>query len=110
MKGLKEVDKVRKLRLQFQLLLEDYINDRQFDTRGRFGVMMLTLPPLQSITLEMIEEIQFAKILGYARVDNLLQEMLLGSNFIEFVLPPQGEVSAVMGGLSPILHLSLGPL
>ena len=41
---------------------------------------MLTLPPLQSISLEMIEQIQFAKIFGYARIDNLLQEMLLGNN------------------------------
>ena len=66
------------LRYQVQLLLEDYINDRQYESRGRFGEILLTLPALQSITWQMIEQIQFAKLFGVARIDNLLQEMLLG--------------------------------
>jgi hypothetical protein len=45
---------------------------------GRFGEILLLLPTLQSITWQMIEQIQFAKICGVAKVDNLLQEMLLG--------------------------------
>ena len=57
--------------------LEDYINERQYDTRGRFGQILLTLPSLQSITLQMIEQISFAKTYGVS-IDNLLQEMLLG--------------------------------
>ncbi|ROT83510.1 putative retinoid X receptor [Penaeus vannamei] len=70
--------RVKALRYQVQLLLEDYINDRQFESRGRFGEILLTLPALQSITWQMIEQIQFAKLFGVARIDNLLQEMLLG--------------------------------
>lgn len=58
--------------------LEDYISDRQYDPRGRFGEILLTLPALQSITWQMIEQIQFAKLFGVARIDSLLQEMLLG--------------------------------
>ena len=72
------------LRYQVQLLLEDYINDRQYESRGRFGEILLTLPALQSITWQMIEQIQFAKLFGVARIDNLLQEMLLGGTVLSF--------------------------
>ena len=41
--------------------LEDYISDRQYDHRGRFGAILLTLPSLQSITWQMIEKINEAK-------------------------------------------------
>lgn len=58
--------------------LEDYINDRQYDSRGRFGELLLLLPTLQSITWQMIEQLQFVKLCGLAKIDNLLQEMLLG--------------------------------
>ncbi|XP_068208962.1 hepatocyte nuclear factor 4-gamma-like isoform X2 [Palaemon carinicauda] len=77
-RGLHNVEKVKSLRHRVQLLLEDYINDRQYEPRGRFGEMLLTLPALQSITWQMIEQIQFAKLFGGAKIDNLLQEMLLG--------------------------------
>lgn len=40
--------------------------------------MLLILPALQSCAWQMIEQIQFAKLFGQARIDNLLQEMLLG--------------------------------
>lgn len=66
------------MRYQVQINLEDYINDRQYDSRGRFGEILLILPNLQSITWQMIEQIQFAKLFGMAKIDNLLQEMLLG--------------------------------
>lgn len=77
-KGLGDPQKIKSFRYQVQVNLEDYINDRQYDTRGRFGEILLMLPPLQSITWQMIEQVQFAKLFGMARIDNLLQEMLLG--------------------------------
>lgn len=58
--------------------LEDYINDRQYDSRGRFGELLLLLPTLQSITWQMIEQLQFIKFCSLAKIDNLLHEMLLG--------------------------------
>lgn len=58
--------------------LEDYINDRQYDSRGRFGELLLLLPTLQSITWQMIEQLHFMKLSGLAKIDNLLHEMLLG--------------------------------
>lgn len=77
-KGLSNIDRIKQLRFQIQINLEDYISDRQYDSRGRFGELLLTLPPLQSITWQMIEQIQFAKLFGVAHIDSLLQEMLLG--------------------------------
>jgi len=83
-RGLSEPHRIKALRYQVQLLLEDYISDRQYDSRGRFGELLLVLPGLQSVSWQMIEQIQFAKLFGMARIDNLLQEMLLGGeNFFE---------------------------
>ena len=70
------------MRFQVQLSLEDYINDRQYDSRGRFGELLLLLPTLQSVTWQMIEQIQFVKLFGMVKIDNLLQEMLLGGEYI----------------------------
>ncbi|GBP62538.1 Transcription factor HNF-4 homolog [Eumeta japonica] len=77
-KGLSQPQRIKQLRYQIQINLEDYISDRQYDGRGRFGELLLCLPPLQSITWQMIEQIQFAKLFGVAHVDSLLQEMLFG--------------------------------
>lgn len=46
--------------------------------RGRFGEILLLLPVLQSITWQMIQQIELAKMFGVAHIDSLLQEMLLG--------------------------------
>ena len=61
--------------------LEDYICDRQYASRGRFGELLLTLPSLQSITLQMIEQISYAKNYGVA-IDNLLQVITIIFNMI----------------------------
>lgn len=66
------------MRKQIHRNLEDYISDRQYETCGRFAELLLTLPALQSITWQMIEQIQFAKLFGMAHIEPLLQEMLLG--------------------------------
>ena len=81
-KGISDPQKIKAMRYQVQINLEDYINDRQYDSRGRFGEILLTLPALQSITWQMIEQLQFAKMFGVAKIDNLLQEMLLGGMHI----------------------------
>ncbi|XP_073461856.1 hepatocyte nuclear factor 4-beta-like isoform X1 [Aquarana catesbeiana] len=82
-KGLSDASKVKNMRFQVQVNLEDYINDRQYDSRGRFSDILLLLPPLQSITWQMIEQVQFAKLLGMAKIDSLLQEMLLGGSAMD---------------------------
>ncbi|XP_034019627.1 hepatocyte nuclear factor 4-gamma isoform X1 [Thalassophryne amazonica] len=77
-KSLRDPSKIKAMRLQVQMNLEDYINDRQYDSRGRFGELLLLLPTLQSITWQMIEQLQFIKLCGLTKIDNLLHEMLLG--------------------------------
>lgn len=77
-KGLQDPQRVKAIRYRVQTNLEDYINDRQYEARGRFGEILLLLPNLQSITWQMIEQIQYAKLYGMVNIDNLLQEMLLG--------------------------------
>lgn len=88
-KGLSDPVKIKNMRFQVQISLEDYINDRQYDSRGRFGELLLLLPTLQSITWQMIEQIQFVKLFGMVKIDNLLQEMLLGGEWTgTFLLLP----------------------
>ncbi|XP_051785279.1 hepatocyte nuclear factor 4-gamma isoform X1 [Erpetoichthys calabaricus] len=82
-KSLSNPNKIKHMRYQVQVSLEDYINDRQYDSRGRFGELLLLLPTLQSITWQMIEQIQFVKLFGMVKIDNLLQEMLLGGSVNE---------------------------
>ncbi|XP_062923239.1 hepatocyte nuclear factor 4-beta-like isoform X1 [Mobula hypostoma] len=82
-RGVSDSAKIKNMRFQVQVKLEDYINDRQYDSRGRFGDILLLLPPLQSITWQMIEQVQFARLFGVAKIDSLLQEMLLGGSTTE---------------------------
>ncbi|KAM3963232.1 hepatocyte nuclear factor 4 isoform 1-T1 [Aphomia sociella] len=99
-KGLSQPQKIKQLRYQIQINLEDYISDRQYDGRGRFGELLLCLPPLQSITWQMIEQIQFAKLFGVAHVDSLLQEMLLGGASTDATMEEQPPEMAA--GESPL--------
>ncbi|XP_037555405.1 hepatocyte nuclear factor 4-gamma-like isoform X2 [Dermacentor silvarum] len=106
-KGLSEPHKIKALRYQVQTNLEDYINDRQYDSRGRFGKIMLMLPTLQSITWQMIEQIQFAKLFGMAKVDNLLQEMLLGGMVGPQAFYNQRTSTSPLALSSSVIHQSI---
>lgn len=98
-KGLGDPQKIKQLRHQIQTSLEDYINDHQYDSRGRFGEILLLLPNLQSINLLMIDLIQFAKTIGVAKIDSLLQEMLLsGTQIPRPSSGPSGVVTSVSNG------------
>lgn len=61
-------------------IVNELPSDVKYVFRGRFGEILLILPVLQSITWQMIEQIQFAKLFGVAHIDSLLQEMLLGGD------------------------------
>jgi len=54
------------------------VSDRQYESRGRFGEILLLLPSLHSITRQLVDLLQLAMSCGAVKVDNLLQEMLLG--------------------------------
>ncbi|KAL6469008.1 hypothetical protein MHYP_G00225320 [Metynnis hypsauchen] len=72
--GLESSQMVRRLRFQAQVLLDEATCEQ----RGRFGELLLLLPPLQSMAWQMVEQLQLARLLGEANVDSLLQEMILG--------------------------------
>ena len=45
-KGLSDPQRIKSIRYQIQLNLEDYINDRQYDSRGRYvdhGTLLLCI-------------------------------------------------------------------
>ncbi|XP_046474811.1 hepatocyte nuclear factor 4-gamma isoform X2 [Neodiprion pinetum] len=117
-KGLSEPARIKHLRYQIQINLEDYISDRQYDSRGRFGEILLTLPALQSISWQMIEQIQFVRLFGVAHIDSLLQEMLLGGATAEnngsasLPIPnaPGSYVSSNESPSSPLTPAHPGPL
>lgn len=77
-KGISDPQKIKSIRYQIQVNLEDYVNDRLYDSRGRFGEILLILPNLQSITWLLIEQVQFMMTCGNLKIDSLLQEILLG--------------------------------
>ena len=79
--------------------LEDYILEHcQYTARGRLGEILCLIPTLQAISCELVDTIQFSKILGYAEVDALINEMLLnrGNN-----KKTPGAVSGVVSGVVP---------
>lgn len=85
--------RVEMFRYQIQLNLEDYVNDRQYNRRGRFGSLLLVLPSLHSIARELVEQVQLLKMLGAAKVDTLLVEMLLGETSCEETLSTSAKQS-----------------
>eukprot|EP00794_Sanderia_malayensis_P019187 gene19187-21109_t len=97
-KGLSNPKRVKNLRFEVHTSLEDYINEKCYDVpKGKFGELLLLLPTLQSCALQMVEQLQFAKLFGVAKVDNLLQEMLLGGSGVQdqleaFQLSPTATV------------------
>lgn len=70
--GLKVPQVVRHLHFQAQQPLEKATYKQQ----GKFGE--LVLPSLQSVAWQMVETLHLAQLFGKARMDKLLQEMLLG--------------------------------
>ncbi|XP_065064291.1 hepatocyte nuclear factor 4-gamma-like [Rhopilema esculentum] len=83
-RGLSDPKKIKSLRFEVHTSLEDYINDKCYDVpKGKFGELLLLLPTLQSVALQMVEQLQFARLFGVAKVDNLLQEMLLGGSGVQ---------------------------
>ncbi|KAL0107815.1 hypothetical protein PUN28_014827 [Cardiocondyla obscurior] len=82
-KGLSDQKTVRELRHNIQIKLENHISDHRCDLPGHFGDILLMLPALQSISWQMVEQIQFVRLFGVAHIDNLLQEIFLGGTTSE---------------------------
>ena len=86
-RGVGDSKKIQAMQRQVQINLEDFIQDQQYDSRGRFGQILLMLPSLQAITWQFVEQIHIAKDYGHAKIDNLLHEMLLGGILARFFFP-----------------------
>ena len=75
-KSLSNPARVKEFRKRIQVNLETYINQQRPQTRGRFGELLLLLPPLQNIARFMVDLVarynQDTKL-----VDDLINEMLL---------------------------------
>jgi hypothetical protein len=75
-KSLSDPMRVKELRRRIQVNLETYINQQRPLMRGRFGELLLLLPPLQNIARLMVDLVtrynQDTK-----HVDDLINEMLL---------------------------------
>ena len=75
-KSLADPSRVKELRKRIQVNLETYINQQKPLMRGRFGELLLLLPPLQNIARLMVDLVarynQDTK-----QVDDLISEMLL---------------------------------
>ena len=80
-RGVSDAAKIKAIRYQIHVNLEDYVSDRQYESRGRFGEILLMLASLHSVTRQLVELVQLAMSCGAVKVDNLLQEMLLGGTF-----------------------------
>ncbi len=84
-KSLAESMRVKELRKRIQVNLETYINQQKPLMRGRFGELLLLLPPLQNIARLMVDLVarynQDTK-----QVDDLINEMLL-SKFKQHTSP-----------------------
>jgi hepatocyte nuclear factor 4-gamma len=75
-KSLSDPTRVKDLRKRIQVNLETYINQQKPLMRGRFGELLLLMPPLQNIARLMVDLVarynQDTK-----QVDDLINEMLL---------------------------------
>jgi len=75
-KSLSDPNRVKELRKRIQVNLETYINQQKPMMRGRFGELLLLMPPLQNIARLMVDLVarynQDTK-----QVDDLINEMLL---------------------------------
>ncbi|CAG5104982.1 Oidioi.mRNA.OKI2018_I69.chr1.g1728.t1.cds [Oikopleura dioica] len=71
--------RVRQFRKQLICNLEDYVLEifANGASRGRAGEILCLIPPIKSISNELVEAVQFTKMFGLQEVDALIQEMLL---------------------------------
>ncbi|CAF3415552.1 unnamed protein product [Rotaria sp. Silwood1] len=75
-KSLSNPIRVKQLRKRVQVNLETYINQQRPLMRGRFGELLLLLPPLQNIARLMVDLVaRYSQ--DTKQVDDLINEMLL---------------------------------
>uniref|UniRef100_A0A0A9VXX1 Transcription factor HNF-4 n=1 Tax=Lygus hesperus TaxID=30085 RepID=A0A0A9VXX1_LYGHE len=81
-RGLSEnSDKIRNWRCQIMGNLLDYVSDREndFDKNSRYGELLLLLLPLQRISWQLIDVIQYAMLYCEVSIDPIVEEVLAAS-------------------------------
>lgn len=77
---LLEEDLVRRVRSQIQLNLSEHLLDRQYDVRGRFGELLLTLPTLHEVSLRLITLFAEANLFDVAEIESTARTLLMDPN------------------------------
>jgi hypothetical protein len=105
-RGISDPVLIKKIRSQIQINLEDYVNEeRLYDSRGRFGEMLLLLPTLHNLAQQVIEIIQYFKHFGSTNIDSLLNEMLLGNVDINPSQPTNVAYKATNPSMPEVMFL-----
>jgi len=75
--GISSRSIVNAVRQNILTTLDHYVQQKPNSSRNRFGGLLLALSPLQTISKQMVESLHMVSLFGLARLDSLLQEMLL---------------------------------
>ncbi|XP_066141753.1 nuclear receptor subfamily 2 group E member 1-like isoform X3 [Euwallacea fornicatus] len=74
-RGLCEPTHVELLQDQTHVMLHEYCSQRQNHHKARFGKLLLTLPAIQSISRQSLEELLFKQTVGDVAIDKLLGDL-----------------------------------
>ena len=83
-KSLSDPMRVKELRKRIQVNLETYINQQKASMRGRFGELLLLMPPLQNIARLMVDLVARYNH-DTNQADDLISEMLLSKFYVRSV-------------------------
>ena len=80
--GLRNVVQVEAMQNEIQMNLDDHVNNRHCEIRGRFGRLLLLGCRLKNLSKAMIQQVHALRIFGVP-VDDLLHELLLEGEYFE---------------------------
>ncbi|PAV67724.1 hypothetical protein WR25_04235 [Diploscapter pachys] len=76
-RGVNDHEAVENARLLFLQALEKRCSESPQGCECRSGRLLLLLPSLQVVAQQMVEDVQLARLFGFANVDSLISELLL---------------------------------
>lgn len=74
-RGLCEPAHVELLQDQTHVMLHEYCAQKQTHHKARFGKLLLTLPAVQGISSQSLEELLFKQTVGDVAIDKLLCDL-----------------------------------
>ncbi|GJQ70372.1 hypothetical protein Trydic_g22803 [Trypoxylus dichotomus] len=79
-RGLCEPTHVELLQDQTHVMLHEYCSQSKSTHKGRFGKLLLTLPAVQAVSRQGLEELLFRQTVGDVSIDRLLGDLAKTSN------------------------------